>query len=105
MKICAYQKKIQETEPFKVIKVDEKRIGKAARKISDIFDMLDIDDQIFLVCMYSRVAFRDMCSGEAYQLLAEASSKPRLYESMATRTPAPSSLRFKFTVENLGGQR
>ena len=83
----------------------QKRLGKAARKISDIFDMLDIDDQIYLVCLYSRVAFRDMCSGEAYQLLAEASSKPRLYESMATRTPAPASLRFKFTVENLGGQR
>ena len=82
-----------------------RKLAKAVRKISDIFDMLDIDDQIYLVCMYSRVAFRDVCNGEAHQLLAEVSSKPRLYESMATRTPAPASLRFKFTVENLGGQR
>jgi hypothetical protein len=82
-----------------------RKLAKAVKKISDIFDMLDIDDQIYLVCLYSRVAFRDVCNEEAYQLLGDADGKPRLHESMTTRPPAPSSLRFKFTIENLGGQR
>ena len=81
-----------------------KKLLRAVKKISDIFDMLDAGNQIYLVCLYSRVAFRDMCNDEAYELLREESSKPRLHESMATRPPAP-SLRFKFTIENLGGQR
>lgn len=82
-----------------------RKLAKAVKKIVDIFDMLDIDDQIYLVCLYSRVASRDVCNDEAYQLLAEANSKPQLYESMTTRTPTMKSLRFKFTIENLGGQR
>lgn len=81
-----------------------RKLAKAVKKIVDIFDMLDISDQIYLVCLYSRVAFRDMCDDEAYQLLGDTDGKPRLHESMATRPPAP-SLRFKFTIENLGGQR
>lgn len=81
-----------------------KKLAKAVRKIADIFDMLDMLDQIYLVCLYSRVAFRNVCDEEAYQLLGDTAGKPRLHESMATRPPAP-SLRFKFTIENLGGQR
>jgi hypothetical protein len=82
----------------------DRKLAKAVKKISDIFDMLNIDDQIYLVCLYSKVAFRDVCNEEAYQLLGDADGKPRLHESMTTRPPAP-SLRFKFTIENLGGQR
>lgn len=81
-----------------------RKLAKAVKKIADFFDMLDIDDQIYLVCLYSRVAFRDVCNEEAYQLLGDTNGKPRLYESMATRPLAP-SLRLKLAIKNLGGQQ
>lgn len=83
----------------------QKKLEKAAKKIVDVFDMLDIDNQIYLLLLYGKIACRNICNDEAYQLLGESISKPRQYESIATRPPTRKSLRFKFTIENLGGQR